>query len=344
MPGLTTQDRSRQATSSPEQPAPALGQAMQSWLHQLAHEKRYSEHTLSAYQRDLRHLLAQYPDTDPDTLNQTQLRQAAARLHAQGMAPRSLARILAAWRGYYQWRTKELGWPLNPAANLRAPKIGRPLPKALSVDQTQQLLDRPSVPLQDDPVSWRNQAMFELFYSSGLRLSELVSLDTHYRQDSHYQSKSWLLLDDKELVVSGKGGKTRRLPIGEKALQALQQWLEKRSKLAPSAPTADSNAALFLGARGARIHPRVVQQELSNYAQASGLPVHVHPHSLRHSFASHLLQSAQDLRAVQELLGHTNISTTQIYTRLDFQHLAQAYDQAHPRAQRKHKASDKPDE
>lgn len=345
MSGLKKQDRSPSGEPSRQPAAPqALSPAMQSWLHQLSHEKRYSEHTLSAYRNDLRHLLAQYPGIDPDTLNQTQLRQAAARLHAQGLAPRSLARILAAWRGYYQSRTKELGWPLNPAASLKAPKIGRPLPKALSVDQTQQLLDRPSAPLKDDPVSWRNQAMFELFYSSGLRLAELVSLDTHYHQDPQYQSKSWLLMEDHELVVSGKGGKTRRLPIGEKALHALQQWLGKRTTLASLATSADASAALFLGARGARIHPRVVQQELENYARASGLPVHVHPHSLRHSFASHLLQSAQDLRAVQELLGHTNISTTQIYTRLDFQHLAQAYDQAHPRAQRKNRASDKPDE
>uniref|UniRef100_A0A1I7YEE0 diaminopimelate epimerase n=1 Tax=Steinernema glaseri TaxID=37863 RepID=A0A1I7YEE0_9BILA len=230
----------------------ALSPAMQSWLHQLSHEKRYSEHTLSAYRNDLRHLLAQYPGTDPDTLTQSQLRQAAARLHAQGLAPRSLARILAAWRGYYQSRTKELGWPLNPAASLKAPKIGRPLPKALSVDQTQQLLDRPTAPIQDDPVSWRNQAMFELFYSSGLRLAELVSLDTHYHQDTQYQSKSWLLLDDRELVVSGKGGKTRRLPVGEKALHALQRWLEKRPALASLATSADASAALFLGARGAR--------------------------------------------------------------------------------------------
>lgn len=346
MSGLKKQDHSPPGDTPQKQPAApqALSPAMQSWLHQLSHEKRYSEHTLSAYRNDLRHLLAQYPGTDPDTLTQSQLRQAAARLHAQGLAPRSLARILAAWRGYYQARTKELGWPLNPAASLKAPKIGRPLPKALSVDQTQQLLDRPTAPIQDDPVSWRNQAMFELFYSSGLRLSELVSLDTHYHQDAYYQSKSWLLLDDRELVVSGKGGKTRRLPVGEKALHALQQWLEKRPALASLATSADASAALFLGARGARIHPRVVQQELENYARASGLPVHVHPHSLRHSFASHLLQSAQDLRAVQELLGHTNISTTQIYTRLDFQHLAQAYDQAHPRAQRKNRASDKPEE
>ncbi len=346
MSGLKKPDYTASKDHSPGQSVahPVLSPAMQNWLNQLRQEKRYSEHTLSAYRNDLRHLLAQYPGTDPDTLNQSQLRQAAARLHAQGMAPRSLARILAAWRGYYQSRTQALGWPLNPAASLKAPRIGRPLPKALSVDQTQQLLDHASAPIQDDPVSLRNQAMFELFYSSGLRLAELVSLDTHYHQSPQHQSKSWLLLQERELLVSGKGGKTRRLPVGEKAAQALQAWLKKRPILASLAPNADANAALFLGARGARIHPRVVQQELENYARASGLPVHVHPHSLRHSFASHLLQSAQDLRAVQELLGHTNISTTQIYTRLDFQHLAQAYDQAHPRAQRKNRASDKPEE
>lgn len=356
MPGLTTrlradlavngevkQGQTETALKAPlnrggEAPADrpeALTEPMQRWLHLLAHEKRYSDHTLQAYRRDLGHLLAQHPQRDPDSLNETELRQAAAGLHGQGLAPRSLARILAAWRGYYQWRTRQQGWPRNPAAGLRAPKAGRPLPKALSVDQTQQLLDRPAAPVQDDPMAWRDQAMFELFYSSGLRLSELVSLDVHYRQEGDYQSQSWLLLDEGELVVTGKGGKQRRLPIGEKALLALRQWLERRTVPAALAHDPDARAALFLGARGARIHPRVVQQQLEKYARASGMPVHVHPHSLRHSFASHLLQSAQDLRAVQELLGHANISTTQIYTRLDFQHLAQAYDQAHPRARRK---------
>ena len=314
---------------------PGLTDAMQRWLHVLTHEKRYSDHTLQAYRRDLRHLSAQFPQRDPDSLSEAELRQGVARLHAQGMAPRSLARILAAWRGYYQWQTRQQGWPRNPAAGLHAPKAGRPLPKALSVDQTQQLLDRPALPIQDDPMACRDQAMFELFYSSGLRLSELVSLDMHYHHDGDYRSRSWLLLDERELLVTGKGGKQRRLPIGEKALHALQHWLEKRTETAALARDADARAALFLGARGARIHPRVVQQQLEKYARASGLPMHVHPHSLRHSFASHLLQSAQDLRAVQELLGHANIATTQIYTRLDFQHLAQAYDQAHPRARRK---------
>ncbi|WP_341668604.1 tyrosine recombinase XerC [Alcaligenes sp. SDU_A2] len=317
-----------------------ITEPMQRWLHLLALEKRYSDHTVQAYRRDLAHLLAQFPQRDPDSLNETELRQGVARLHAQGLAPRSLARILATWRGYYQWQTRQQGWPRNPAAGLRAPKAGRPLPKALSVDQTQQLLDRPALPVQDDPIARRDQAMFELFYSSGLRLSELVSLDTHYHQDGNYQSQSWLLLNDREVLVTGKGEKQRRLPVGEKALLALQHWLEKRGELAAQARDTDARAALFLGARGARIHPRIVQQQLEKYAQTSGLPMHVHPHSLRHSFASHLLQSAQDLRAVQELLGHANISTTQIYTRLDFQHLAQAYDQAHPRARRKHNNQD----
>ncbi|OFS51651.1 tyrosine recombinase XerC, partial [Achromobacter xylosoxidans] len=217
----------------------------------------------------------------------------------------------------------------------RAPKAPRSLPKALSVEQAQALLDRAPAKVATEPAALRDQAMFELLYSSGLRLSELVGLDLRYARSADYESRGWLNLDEAEVIVLGKGGKRRSVPVGQAAVAALQRWIEARPQLAPPAASPSDAAALFLGARGRRISPRVVQLQLAHVAQAAGLPTHVHPHVLRHSFASHVLQSAQDLRAVQEMLGHANISTTQIYTRLDFQHLARAYDQAHPRAGRK---------
>jgi integrase/recombinase XerC len=206
------------------------------------------------------------------------------------------------------------------------------------VEQVQVLLDRPGLPAPKTPVEYRDQAMFEVLYSSGLRLAELVSLDWRYTHDGAYESQSWILLEEAQATVRGKGSKTRSVPLGSKAVEAIKHWLAARPKFAASdAHDTDASAALFLGVRGQRISPRVVQIQLNKLAALAGLPMHVHPHSLRHSFASHLLQSAQDLRAVQEMLGHANISTTQIYTRLDFQHLAKSYDQAHPRANRKSK-------
>lgn len=308
---------------------------LQAWLRHLQANRRYSTHTLESYRRDLQRLaeLAQQAGMPLQRLSNGHIRQFVARLHAQGLGPRSIARTLAAWRGFYQWWAPAAGLPGNPAAGVRAPKAARGLPKALSVDQAQGLLDHAARP-SNDPAAARDAAMFELFYSSGLRLSELTGLDRQYVRTSGYESRGWLNLDEAEVTVLGKGGKRRAVPVGQAALAALRRWLEMRGQLAgPSGP--DDEAALFLGARGRRIAPRVVQARLAALAQAAGLPTHVHPHVLRHSFASHVLQSAQDLRAVQEMLGHANISTTQIYTRLDFQHLAKAYDQAHPRAGRK---------
>jgi integrase/recombinase XerC len=224
---------------------------------------------------------------------------------------------------------------LNPAADVRAPKAARGLPKALSVDQTQALLEAPVLLAQTDPISLRDRAIFELFYSSGLRLSELVGLDHQYTQNKEHTSSGWINLADHEVHVLGKGGKRRTVPIGAQALQALITWVAIRPQLVPSNVAMADQVALFIGARGRRISPRVIQGQLTKLALRAGLPTHVHPHVLRHSFASHVLQSAQDLRAVQEMLGHANISTTQLYTKLDFQHLAKAYDSAHPRAGRK---------
>ena len=314
----------------------SLPHAMAQWLEILATQRRYSEHTLAGYRRDLLLLCSTTGALPLEQVVEGHIRQAVGRLHASGHSPRSLSRMLSAWRGFYNWWAPRVGMPANPVAGVRAPKAARSLPKALSVDQAQSLLDRSGLPPPETAVQWRDQAMFEVLYSSGLRLAELVSLDIHHRREQGYQSRSWIDLQSGEAVVLGKGGKTRSVPLGRKAIEAIQQWLQHRSELRSSAVgDADADAALFLGVRGARISPRVVQKQLAELALRAGLPVHVHPHSLRHSFASHLLQSAQDLRAVQELLGHANISTTQIYTRLDFQHLAQVYDQAHPRASRK---------
>jgi len=307
------------------------------WLAELEGQQRYSAHTIAAYRRDLAALRDCFPEQSLDELTELHIRQALGRLHAQGHKPRSLARALSAWRGYFEWRAPAAGLPSNPTHGVRAPKIPRSLPKALSVDQAQALLDRSQLPRAETPIEQRDMAMFEVLYSSGLRLSELVSLDWRPLREHGYASHSWIQLDEAEATVLGKGGKTRTVPLGRHAIDALRMWLEVRAQLLPPQPDADTRAALFLGARGRRVTPRVVQLQLDALARKVGLPLHVHPHSLRHSFASHLLQSAQDLRAVQELLGHANISTTQIYTRLDFQHLAASYDQAHPRAHRKTK-------
>jgi len=307
---------------------------MEQWLTYLQANRRYSPHTLQGYRQDLHHLLQCHPGIDPRQFTENHIRQALARLHAGSHRPRSLARALAAWRGFFRWWAPHCGMQNNPAAGVRAPRAPRSLPKALSVEQAQVLLDRPGLPEPRTAVECRDQAMFEVLYSSGLRLAEMVGLDWRHTRGKVYESQGWIQLDEAEATVRGKGGKTRTVPLGAKAVQALRRWLEVRLQLAPAAND-DAQAALFLGARGGRISPRVVQRQLNRLAALAGLPVDVHPHSLRHSFASHVLQSAQDLRAVQEMLGHANISTTQIYTRLDFQHLAKAYDQAHPRATRK---------
>jgi len=314
-----------------------LPQPPDAWLQHLQAHRRYSPHTLDAYRRDLRQLtaLAQAAQRSLEQLTNSHIRQFAARLHAQGLGPRSLARTLAAWRGFYQWWAPLAGLPGNPVIGVRAPKAPRGLPKALSVEQAQALLDHAPAKLANEPSGLRDLAMFELLYSSGLRLSELVGLDLQYTRTTDYESTSWINAAEAEVIVLGKGGKRRSVPVGHAALTAIERWIEVRSQLASANASENDAHALFVGARGRRISPRVVQTQLAKLAQAAGLPAHVHPHVLRHSFASHVLQSAQDLRAVQELLGHANISTTQIYTRLDFQHLAKAYDQAHPRAGRK---------
>lgn len=323
-------------SNEPDQPA-VLPEPMGQWLRYLAHERRYSGHTLSAYRADLGKLAEYAHGKNLEDVHTSDVRHWLARLHGSGYDARSVARILAAWRGFYRWWAPISHMASNPVQDIKAPKARRSLPKALAIDQTQALLDAPVLHAEDTPLARRDRAILELFYSSGLRLSELVQLDIHYTSQAGYQSEGWIDLDNLEVHVTGKGRKSRTVPMGTKAANAITAWLDARSSLVPAHADVVDRYALFVGQRGRRIHPRVVQQRVNALARQADLPSRLHPHVLRHSFASHLLQSAQDLRAVQEMLGHASIATTQVYTKLDFQHLAKVYDSAHPRAGRKTK-------
>jgi len=293
--------------------------ALAAFFDQLKVEVRASEHTVKSYRRDIGHLIGYCQDkaigrwTD---LKQSDIRAHVAARHRQGIGSKSLQRELSAIRSFYNFLLKNGLAENNPAQHVRAPKQSRKLPKALDVDQISGLLEAGASSI----LEIRDLAMFELFYSSGLRLSEMTALDL-----------ADIDLSDHSLIVrAGKGGKSRLLPIGAKAMDALEKWLAQRLKMAAAA-----EPALFVSSRGTRLGQRSVQLRLVQWCRKKGIAEHLHPHMLRHSFASHLLESSQDLRAVQELLGHSNISTTQIYTHLDFQHLAEVYDKAHPRAKKK---------
>jgi integrase/recombinase XerC len=286
------------------------------YLNALEHQRRLSRATLRNYAHALQQLLVFLDGKELQTLEPAQVRRSIAMLHSKGLAPRTLALTLSAWRGFYRWLARHRGFGANPVLGIRAPKAARPLPKALSVESAQQLL---SSEKEDSLSSMRDQAMFELLYSSGLRLGELIALNI---------DDGRLDLRQGEVTVTGKGSKTRTVPVGAKARAALAAWMSARQ-------AAPGEKALFVGARGRRISPGTVGARLKLWARRRGLPEHVHPHMLRHSFASHVLQSSQDLRAVQELLGHASISTTQVYTHLDYQALAKVYDAAHPRAKKK---------
>jgi integrase/recombinase XerC len=253
------------------------------------------------------------------------VRRWAATLHAGGLSPRSIALHLAAWRGLYRWLGREGRVEQNPVDGVRAPKVGRPLPKALSVEQAVALAEHRG-PRTAAPLDTRDRCMVELLYGCGLRVAELVGLEVR----PGALAQGWVDLAAGDAQVLGKGGKRRSVPVGAAALAALEQWLAARPGLADPGET-----ALFVSTRGTRLTASQVRSRLKARALAAGLPTHVHPHMLRHSFASHLLQSSGDLRAVQELLGHAHISTTQVYTRLDFGHLSKVYDAAHPRAKKR---------
>jgi integrase/recombinase XerC len=291
----------------------ALPAAISAFLDQLR-ARRYSDRTVEAYAEDLTHLLQLAGEQPLAKLTGHDIRRYLATLHGKGFAAGSLARILSGWRAYYRHLARQGTIAANPCTGIRPPKGPKRLPHTLSPDEMGRLLDGS----EDAPLSVQDRAIFELIYSSGLRLSELVGLDlTSVDRNSG------------EVRVTGKGSKERIVPVGAKALAALETWLAVRHQIAKD------DLALFVGARGARISPRVVQSRLNTLALSQGITQHVHPHALRHSFASHVLQSSGDLRAVQEMLGHASLSTTQIYTHLDFQHLAKVYDQAHPRAKKK---------
>ncbi|HSH54817.1 MAG TPA: tyrosine recombinase XerC [Methylotenera sp.] len=287
------------------------------YLQHLTFERGLSALTCQNYARDIKLLESLAADISLDNLQNTQIRRFIATLHGRGLGGKSIARALSAWRGYYDYLIHHKGFTQNPIMGLRAPKTAKTLPQALSTDQAVKFVD-----IQGDGLlEQRDHAILELFYSSGLRLSELVNLDID-------------MLDFSEgtVTVTGKGNKTRIIPVGSHAINAIKIWLERRAIIVIS----DKNPkAVFVTQQGRRITPRAVQYRMKEWAIKQGINADMHPHMLRHSFATHVLQSSQDLRAVQEMLGHANISTTQVYTHLDFQHLATIYDKAHPRAKKK---------
>jgi len=291
---------------------------LEDFFRVLASERRLSPHTRSSYRRDLDTLVRYCDSRGLDAWRAVGIAEArayAAALHHQGLGGRSIARRLSAARSFYRFLVRSGHASAIPFAGIAAPRSGRRLPKALSVEQAVRLVELPA----EDGMAVRDRAMLELFYSSGLRLSELVALDVDH-----------LDLRDGTVTVTGKGAKTRIVPVGGKARAAIESWLQERRAWVPPGVS-----ALFPGRYGQRLGARAVQQRLKYWATRLGLGIPAHPHMLRHSFASHLLESSGDLRAVQELLGHADLSTTQVYTHLDFQHLARVYDAAHPRSRKK---------
>jgi integrase/recombinase XerC len=287
------------------------------YLQHLTYERGLSALTCKNYRRDIELLESLAKDFGLAELQNTQVRRFIATLNGKGLSGKSIARALSAWRGYYDYLVHHKGFKSNPITGLRAPKSPKTLPQALSTDLAVKFVD-----IQGDSLlERRDHAIFELFYSSGLRLSELVNLDIDQMDFS-----------SGTVTVTGKGNKTRIVPVGSHALQAIKTWLESRSAITISEL---AMKAMFITQQGKRITPRAIQYRMKEWAIKQGININMHPHLLRHSFASHVLQSSQDLRAVQEMLGHANISTTQVYTHLDFQHLATIYDKAHPRAKKK---------
>lgn len=291
--------------------------------------KRLAARTLTLYRLDLEKLARQAAEAGValDAVQPHHIRQWVARMHAAGRSARGIALILSGWRGFYAWLGREGRIATNPVQGVRAPKAARLLPKALPVDDAVQLADHAN-DAADPWLEARDAAMVELLYGCGLRVGELVGLDVGASAEAAQAGRGWVDREAAEAHVTGKGAKRRSVPVGRAALEALDHWLAVRGPAAPTEP-------LFVGRRGTRLTAQSIWQRLRARAAAAGLATPVHPHMLRHSFASHVLQSSGDLRAVQELLGHASITSTQVYTRLDFQHLARAYDAAHPRAKAK---------
>lgn len=287
------------------------------YLKFLNFERGLSPLTRENYARDIKQLLDLSENVALDKLHHTNIRRFVASLHSKGLGGKSIARMLSSWRGFFDYLIQRHGFSNNPALGLRAPKSAKTLPQALSIEQAIKLVDIKN----DGLLSVRDHAALELFYSSGLRLSELINLNIDQ-----------LDFTEGTVTVTGKGNKTRIVPLGNHAMVAIQEWLKLRANLLTNKP---EEKAVFIGKQGRRISARNIQYRLKAWSVKQGINSSVHPHMLRHSFASHVLQSSGDLRAVQEMLGHANISTTQVYTHLDYQHLTKVYDAAHPRAKKK---------
>jgi len=291
---------------------------LENYKNFISFERRLSEHTVKNYFRDIDMLIQLNKNLSLEDLKSNDVRRSISSLHAKGLSSSSLSRILSAWKGLFVFLMDQHNFRHNPVLEIKAPKKTKKLPQTLSVDQTIKLVNIKD----DDFISIRDRAILELFYSSGLRLSELVNLKL---EDINFP--------DEIISVLGKGKKMRIVPLGTEAILSLKKWIKTRSEL----KNVDGNLYVFLTKQAKNLSQRAIQYRLKFWAKKQGLSENIHPHLLRHSFASHLLQSSQDLRAVQELLGHENISSTQIYTHLDFQHLSKTYDQAHPRAKKQKK-------
>jgi len=290
---------------------------LKEYLEFLNFERGLSPLTRENYARDITQLIKLADSTALCALQTNHIRRFIASLHSKGLGGKSIARMLSSWRGFFDFLVNRKGFTNNPVIGLRAPKSPKTLPQALSIEQAVKLVDISD----DDILGIRDHAILELFYSSGLRLSEVVNLNIDV-----------LDFSDGTVIVTGKGNKTRIVPLGSHAIEAIQKWLQTRSQILINNP---SEKAVFIGLQGRRISARNIQYRLKEWSVKQGINSSVHPHMLRHSFATHVLQSSGDLRAVQEMLGHANISTTQVYTHLDFQHLSKTYDAAHPRAKKK---------
>ncbi|MSQ57459.1 MAG: tyrosine recombinase XerC [Limnohabitans sp.] len=305
------------------------------YLAHVQFEKRLADRTLALYTEDLNKLKTFAEKASITLLNvqPTHMRRWIAQMHGAGRSARGIGLILSGWHGFYNWLGREGLMTTHPLNGVHAPKAAKPLPKALAVDDAVQLSDYRNID-EPDWMQARDVAIIELLYGSGLRIAELTGLDIA----ASAQAKGWLDLKEAEAHVLGKGSKRRTVPVGKQAIQAVHHWMNLRVVLLK--PSVQDALALFVGAQGSRLTPQYIRKRLRKRGLLAGLSTPVHPHMLRHSFASHVLQSSGDLRGVQELLGHASITTTQVYTRLDFQHLAQTYDAAHPRAHRKDSQKD----